>query len=76
MYLFYFSYLLLRPRSLGMAMSVLHFLYLAGPYPRNFGNVWFTFSVCVIALYIYACVCVGDCALCMTDTHGYVSDPL
>ena len=29
---FYFSYSLLRLRSLGMAMFVLHFLYLAGPY--------------------------------------------
>ena len=29
---FYFSYSLLRLRSLGMAMFVLYFLYLAGPY--------------------------------------------
>ena len=75
--------------SLGMAMSVLHFLYLAGSYPWNVGNVWFTFLLCVIALcimyvcmyvyiyiYIYACACVGDCALCMIDSHGHVSDPL
>ena len=50
------SYFLLGPCSLGMAMSVLHFLYLAGPYPWNVGNVWFTFSLCVIALcmmYVY-----------------------
>ena len=29
----YLSYTLLMPRSLGIAMSVLHFLYLAEPYP-------------------------------------------
>ena len=37
-------------------MSVLHFLYLAGPYPWNVGNVWFTFTLCVITLcmmYVY-----------------------
>ena len=58
MYPLYFSCFLLGPRSLGMAMSVLHFLYLAAPFPWNVGNVWFTFSLCVIALcmmhvYIY-----------------------
>ena len=94
-----FSYFLLVPHSLGMAMSVLHFLYLVGPYPWNIGNVWFIFLLYVIALcmmhvyihtyihtyihiyiYIYinmsACLCVGDCALCMMDSCGYVSDPL
>ena len=56
---------LLRPRSLGMAMSVLHFQYLVGPYPQDVGNVYFIFLLRVIALcmmhvYIYACMCVGD----------------
>ena len=71
---------------MGMAISALHFLYLAGSYPWNVGNVWFTFLLCVIALYmmyvcmciyiyIYACVGVGGYALCMMDSHGYVSDP-
>ena len=79
----YFSYSLLGPRSLGMRMSVLHFLYLAGPYPWSVGNISFTFLLCMIALcmmymyiYIYACMCVGDRALCMMDSYGYVSDPL
>ena len=35
----YFSYSLLGPCSLGMAISVLHFLYLVEPYPQNIGNV-------------------------------------
>ena len=74
MYLFYFSYLLLRPRSLGMAMFVLHFLYLAGPYPRNFGNVWFTFSVCVIALYIYICLCVCGWLCTLYDRHSWLRE--
>ena len=69
---------------LGFGNSVLHFLYLAGPYLWNVGNVCFTFLLCVIALcmmyvyvciYIYACVCVGDYALCMMNSCGYVSDP-
>ena len=68
----YFSCPLLGPRSLGMAMFVLQFLYLSGPYSWNVGNVCFTFLLCVIALcmmyvYIYACTCVGDCALFMMD---------
>ena len=79
MYLLLFSCFLLKPCSLGMAMSDLHFLYFSGPYPWKVGNVWFTFPLCVIALcmmhvYIYAYVCVGDCALCMMDSRGYVSD--
>ena len=62
-----FSYFLLGPFYLGMAMSVLHFLYLAGQYPWNIGNVWFIFSLNVIALcmmhvyihtYIYICLLV------------------
>ena len=56
MYPLLFSYSLLGQHSLGMAMSVLHFLYLAGPYPWNVGNVWFTFPLCVVALcilYVY-----------------------
>ena len=37
-------------------MSILHFLYFAGPYPWNVGNVYFTFMLCVITLcmmYVY-----------------------
>ena len=41
--------------------------------------VCFIFLLCVIALYM-VCVCVfvreSDHALCMMDSHGYVSDPL
>ena len=48
MYPLLFYHSLLRPRSLGMAMSVLHFLYLARSYPWNVGSVWFTFPLCVI----------------------------
>ena len=86
---FIFSYSLLGPRFLGMTMSVLHFLYLARPYPSNVGKVYFIFLLCVIALcmmyvcmciyiyiYIYASMCAGDHALCMMNSHGYVSDPL
>jgi len=39
-----------------MAMSILHLLYFAGPYPWNVGNVYFTFLLYVIALcmmYVY-----------------------
>ena len=79
MYPILFSCSLLGPRSLGMTMSVLHFLYLTGPYPWNIGKVWFIFPLCVVALcmmyvcvyiyiYIFACMCVGDCALCMMDS--------
>ena len=35
----YLSCTLLGPYSLGMAMFVLHFLYLIGPYPWDVGNV-------------------------------------
>ena len=52
----YFSYSFLGSHSLGMTMSILHFLYLARPYPWNFGNVWFSFPLCVLALcmmYVY-----------------------
>ena len=55
-YPLYFSCSLLKPRSLGMAMSVLYFLYLTGTYPWNIGNVWFTFPLYVVALcmmYVY-----------------------
>ena len=52
-----FSCPLLGLHSLGMAMSVIHFLYLAEPYPWNVGNVWFTFLLCVIALYMmHVCI--------------------
>ena len=77
------------PCSLGMVMSVLHFLYLVGSYPWNVDNVCFTFLLYVIALcmmyvyvcvyiyiYIYICVYMGDHALCMMDSRGCVSDPL
>ena len=67
-------------------MFVLHFLDLARPYSWNVGNVCITFpalcdsivhDVCVcVYIYIYAYVCVGDRALCMIDSYGYVSDPL
>ena len=31
--------------------------------------------VCVcVCVCVRACTCVGDCALCMTNSHGYVSD--
>ena len=43
---------MLRPRSLGMVMSNLHFLYLARPYAWNVSNICFTFPLCMIALYI------------------------
>ena len=36
---FYFSYFSLGLRSLGMALSILHFLYLVGPFPWNVSNV-------------------------------------
>ena len=73
-----------------MVMYVLHFMYLTGPYPWNVGNVCLTFpalcdsivhDVCVcVYIYIYLCIyarmCVGDCALCTMDSHGYMNDPL
>ena len=31
-------------------------------------------DVCIY-IYIYACVCVSERALCMMDFHGYVSEP-
>ena len=52
----YLSCTLLRLCSLGMAMSILHFLYLVRPYPWDVGNVYFTFLLCLIALcmmYVY-----------------------
>ena len=56
--LLYHSCTLLGPRSLGMAMSNLLFLYLAGPYPWNVNNVRFLFlhyvlALCMIYIYIY-----------------------
>ena len=60
MYPFLFSYSLLRSCSLSMAMSILHFLYFAGPYPWNVGNVWFTFPLCFIALCMM-CMCIYIC---------------
>ena len=64
-----FSCSLLGPHSLGMAMFVLHFLYLAGPYPWKVDNVWFTFLLCVVALcmmyvYLYLLVYGWLCNLC------------
>ena len=63
-----FSCSLLGSHSLGMTMSVLHFLYVAWPYPWNVGNVCFTFLLCVIVLYMmyvcmYICVCVCVCVV-------------
>ena len=56
--LLYHSCTLLGPRSVGMAMSNLLFLYLAGPYPWNVNNVRFLFlhyvlALCMIYIYIY-----------------------
>ena len=64
-------------------LSFLHFAWAAF---SGYGNVCFTFSLYVTALCkIYACIyiyiyiymptCVGDHALCMMDSRGYVSDP-
>ena len=47
----------MRCLHLGMAMSVLHFLYLTEPCPWNVGNVCFTFLLCGIALcMMYVCI--------------------
>ena len=46
----YLSCALLGPLSLGVAMSDLHFLYLAGSFSWNVDHVCFTFLLCVIAL--------------------------
>ena len=54
MYHLLFSYILLGPHFLGMAMSVLLFLYLAGPYPCNISNVYLL-SCSVLCI---MCVCV------------------
>jgi len=57
--LFYLSCTLFRPFSLGMTVSDLSFLYLAGPYPWNTGDVWFIFLLWVLALwmiYMFACL--------------------
>ena len=44
---------------MGMAIFVLHFLYLTGPYPWNVGNICFTFLLYVIALCVmYVCMYV------------------
>ena len=58
---FPFLAFLLKPHSVGMVMSVLHFLYLVGPYSWNVGNVCFTFplyvkALCMIYVYIYICL--------------------
>ena len=55
-------------RSLGMAMSILHFLYHVGPYPWNVGNVCFTFLfsviiLCMMYVYLYMLVCGWSCTL-------------
>ena len=65
---FYHSCTLFGMHSLGMAMSVLYFLYLAWPYPWDIGNVCFTFLLCVITLYmmyvyLYMLVCGWLCTL-------------
>ena len=57
----YLSCSLLGPHSLGMTMSVLHFLHLAGSYPWDVGNICFTFLLYVITLcmmYVYLCMLV------------------
>ena len=60
--------LLLGLRSLGMAMFVLHFLYLARLYTWNVGNVWFTFLFyvivfCMMNVYLYMLVYGWLCTL-------------
>ena len=65
-----------------MAMSILHFLYLARPYPWDVGNVCLSFLLCVIALcmmYVYICVCVCVCVcvcLCVCGWSGTLNDGL
>ena len=64
----YHSCTLFGLRSLGMAMSVLYFLYLAWPYPWDVGNVCFTFLLYVITLYmmyvyLYMLMCGWSCTL-------------
>ena len=81
----YLSCTLLGSRFLDMTMFDLHFLYLAGPYPWNVGDVWFIFllymlALCMMYVCVYLCVCVcvyiyirlfmGGHALCMIDSHG------
>ena len=70
-----------------VAISDLLFMYLVRPYLGDVGICQFYFfalpnsivhDVCVcvyIYIYICACVCVGDCALCIMESHGYASDP-
>ena len=75
----YISYTLLGPCSLGMAMSILYFLYLTGPYPWDVGNVCFTFLLCVMALckiyiYIYICLCVCGWSCTLYDGLSWLSE--
>ena len=63
----YLSCTLLGLYSLGMAMSNLHFLYLAGTYPWNAGNASFTLSLCV-SFTLSLCVI----ALCMMYVYLYM----
>ena len=77
MYPILFSCSLLGPHFLGMTVSVLHFLYLTGPYPWNIGKVWFIFPLCVVALcmmyvcvYIYIYICLHVCGWLCTLYDG------
>ena len=59
----YLSCTLLGSRFLDMTMFDLHFLYLAGPYRWNVGDVWFIFllymlALCMMYVCVYFCVCV------------------
>ena len=64
----YLSCTLLGLRTLGMIMFDLHFLYLAGPYPWDIGNVCFTFlfyvlALCMMYVYLYMLVYGRSCTL-------------
>ena len=73
MYHLLFSCILLGPHFLGMAMSILLFLYLAGPYPCNISNVYLLSCsvLCIMcvsnllscSVLCIMCVCVWSCTL-------------
>jgi len=66
-----------------VAIFDLLFMFLVGPHLGDVGICLLYFfalpnsivhDVCVY-IYICACVCVGDCTLCIMESHGYTSDP-